>query len=71
MKTNGEEIVLSKDENWIMKKGLDDVRITLPLDDWTIPLPNTSTGESYFEEVDNLKDWPSVTFQAKFGKKKI
>ena len=65
---DGEEAVSGCEHNWIMKKGINDVSIPLPPDDWVTPEPKKDKGEPIFSEVDNPGDWPSFTYRAKFDK---
>lgn len=67
---DGEEAMSNRDENWIMKKGVEGRNIKLPPSDWVTPAPNTIAGEPKFEDIDNPGKWPSFTFRAKYDKKK-
>ena len=43
-KDNKEKDVCDQDSNWIMEQGIQDANISLPLENWGYPLPNTSKG---------------------------
>jgi hypothetical protein len=63
-----DDVEASASPNWIMKKGIGEISMPKPPDDWKPGVPDTRRGEPAFEFVDNPGDWPEYTFKAKFKK---
>ena len=63
-----DDVEASASPNWIMKKGIGEIRVPLPPDDWKPGVPDAGRGEPTFQNVDNPGDWPEYTFKAKFKK---
>ena len=42
--------------NWIMKKGIGEIQVPLPPEDWKPAGPDEKQGEPSFEDVDNPGD---------------
>ena len=64
---DGEKDVLSKDENYIMKKGVHDIKVPLP-SRWVdhSPTKQRERKGDFFWNVKNPEDGPSFAFWEKF-----